>query len=211
MPTIFPCFRKTRVTEGWRVLAAWDSQGLLDDVENALGYRFRLISSSIPSFGEQGEAVSLNLMMANDGSARPFNPRDMEIILRNQSTLQDYSFDVALGDTRLFLPGAGETKTLNLSFVLTTGMALGDYDLFLNLPDPEVTLAGIADYSINLANENLWESTAGYNSLQATITVQAVPEPSRWALFLIGVLGLLFFCRISWLRESSLSGCVTNE
>ena len=48
---------------------------------------------------------------------------------------------------------------------------IGEYDIYLNLPDPMETLSDNPDYSIQLANEVVWEAETGYNSLLMRINV----------------------------------------
>jgi len=43
--------------------------------------------------------------------------------------------------------------------------------MLLNLPDPEPTLFNNPDYSIQLVNQNVWESSTGYNLLNHSIQV----------------------------------------
>ena len=50
-------------------------------------------------------------------------------------------------------------------------MPAGEYELYLNLPDPEVTLYNNPAYSIRLANENVWDETTGYNKLNIKIQI----------------------------------------
>jgi hypothetical protein len=50
-------------------------------------------------------------------------------------------------------------------------MAVGDYNLFLFLPDVAEALSKRPEYSIHLANENVRESITGYNALNKTINV----------------------------------------
>ncbi|MGE5426448.1 MAG: DUF4832 domain-containing protein, partial [Methylococcaceae bacterium] len=53
-------------------------------------------------------------------------------------------------------------------------MPKGDYELYLNLPDPEEKLYANPAYSVRLANKNVWEENTGYNKLG--VVVQVAPE-----------------------------------
>jgi hypothetical protein len=55
---------------------------------------------------------------------------------------------------------------------LPTTITAGEYDLFLNLPDPEPTLNSNPAYSIRLANQDVWEEATGYNSLMTSINIK---------------------------------------
>ena len=46
----------------------------------------------------------------------------------------------------------------------------GDYKVYLNLPDPMPNLHDNPDFSIRLANKDMWEEETGYNYLM-TVTL----------------------------------------
>ena len=50
-------------------------------------------------------------------------------------------------------------------------MPVGEYELYLNLPDPEVALYNNPAYSIRLANQDIWDETTGYNKLNINIQI----------------------------------------
>ncbi|MEM8859157.1 MAG: DUF4832 domain-containing protein [Chloroflexota bacterium] len=150
------------------VLDGWRQEGCFDEIESRLGYRFVLEQGTFPESATAGDAVQLNLVVRNDGFGAPYNPRGFELILRNAVSGQEVAIPLN-DDPRLWLPG--QIQTLTLSPSLPAGMATGEYQLFLNLPDPEETLKNNPSYSIRLANTNVWEPATGYNSLDATIQV----------------------------------------
>ena len=154
-------------------LPAWKQNGQYDKIALCLGYRFRLISSTVPQTTSKSD-FKMNLKMANDGWALIMNPRKVEIIFKNKSTGQKYVMDID-GDgrgNRLWLPCPGETKLLEISKPLPAGIPAGEYDLFLNLPDPYPSLHDRPEYSIRLANHDTWEAGTGYNSLNVSVTVE---------------------------------------
>lgn len=48
---------------------------------------------------------------------------------------------------------------------------LGNYQVLLNLPDPYLSIHDRPEYSIRLANKEVWEEKTGYNSLLANIQI----------------------------------------
>jgi hypothetical protein len=72
-------------------------------------------------------------------------------------------------EVRKWLPG---DVTVRQSFKLPAGIVAGTYEVLLNLPDGYNTLRNMPAYSIRLANNNVWESTTGYNNLNHKITIQ---------------------------------------
>ena len=156
------------------ITAQWHSSGGWDTIAKSLGYRFRLIKSSLPSTLSPGGPFNMSMEMANDGWARIINPRKVEIIFRNTSTGALYMIDID-GDgkgNRLWLPGPGENKVLNISKTMPADIPSGTYELLLNLPDPYLSLHDRPEYSIRLANQNTWEEKTGFNSLLHQITIK---------------------------------------
>ncbi|MEU7827831.1 DUF4832 domain-containing protein [Nonomuraea sp. NPDC049129] len=76
---------------------------------------------------------------------------------------------------------AGGTAAID-HVTLPSGMSAGTYALLLDLPDPQ--LSSRPEYSIRLANENVWEATNGFNSLLPPSTPGARPwtAPRRTCL-----------------------------
>lgn len=154
------------------VLQRWRDEGCYDDIAPRLGYRFRLIDAAIPRSALSGAPFSVTVRMTNEGFARPYNPRGLELVLRHTVNGAITRTPVGAGDIRLLLPGPGETKTLTLTAQLPARLATGDYEVLLNLPDPASSLNTRPEYSIRLANEGVWEPSTGYNRLLATVTVR---------------------------------------
>ena len=154
--------------DGWQGASdAWKKSGQYDVIGKKLGYRFQLISAAFPISLSQDSLFRMNLKIANDGWARIMNPRKVEIVFRNKSSGNKYVIEID-GDgrgNRLWLPGPGETKTLNISKPLPKEIPVGEYDLFLNLPDPYPSIHHRPEYSIRLANQNMWEEKTGFNLL----------------------------------------------
>ena len=158
------------LTDGYQpqVMELWKQQGCFGQIQRRLGYRFRLVSSEIPVQAAAGSFLSLRLVIANDGFAAPYNPRAVELVLRQASPRRDIALPVS-ADPRFW--SAGQTTTVDLVALLPASAEPGSYDVFLNLPDPEPTLRGRPEYSIRLANMDTWEESTGYNRLQAKIVV----------------------------------------
>lgn len=139
-----------------------------------LGYRFQLLETEAPTNVNAGETLSLTLQVANDGFSRPVNARSIEVVLRdlNDGNTIVIPFSPTI-DTRLWLPGAESQKLLNITVPIPDGVAEATYEVLLNLPDPYASLKGNPDYSIRLANQDIWEATTGYNKLNLTVDISA--------------------------------------
>ena len=144
----------------------------LEDIKRYLGYRFVLEAGTYPVTTAIGSSITINFQLKNVGYAAPYNPRKVELLLRNTSNPSQI-FKVPLtADPRLWLPNTTITieEQICMGYDLTAGM----YDLLLHLPDPEPALYGRPEYSIRLANEGVWEATTGYNVLVSGLEIQEV-------------------------------------
>lgn len=148
----------------------WQAEGCYLEIAKRLGYRYRLLEASVVDQAQAGDSVSLSLKMTNDGFARLYNARPAELSLINQANGVEHSL-IIQSDVRFWLPGPGETKNLGVSVNLPTDLPASSYDLHLNLPDAAPTLRSRPNYSIRLANQDVWDATTGYNNLLLTLQV----------------------------------------
>ena len=150
------------------VLASWGTN--IDIAKRKLGYRLSLDSGSYSTMAKTGGQFEATFSIRNDGYAAPFNPRGLSLILRNTNLGTIYRAKLP-DDPRRFAPGS--TTTISRKFCLPSDIAAGTYALFLSLADPVPVLAPRPEYAIRLANQNTWEASTGYNSLNASLTVGA--------------------------------------
>lgn len=152
------------------VLQSWETGGCMDDVKRRLGYRFRLIDSEISGSVQPGGAFQLNALLTNDGFAAPYNPRLVEVVLRERQSGTRYVARLD-EDPRFWFPG--EEIRIEATVGVPEDLPEGEYDVLLSLPAPERSIYDRADYAIRLANEQVWEEETGYNSLLVSTTVSA--------------------------------------
>lgn len=152
------------------VLQSWETGGCMDEVKRRLGYRFSLIESELPTEVAPGGAYTLQLRLVNEGFAAPYNPRDVEVVLRERTTGE--RFVVALDeDPRFWAPG--DTISIETTVGVPADLPAGTYDVLFNLPAPERSIYDRPEYAIRLANFEVWEAETGYNDLQVATDVRA--------------------------------------
>jgi hypothetical protein len=139
----------------------------MESIQRRLGYRFVLREGKFPSAIKQNDSLKISLTIDNIGYASPFNARPVQLVLRNtaNSSTHTLTFDTMI---QRWFPG---TIKLDQSFNVKD-IAEGDYELLLNFPDQHDSIKDRVEYSIRLANENMWEVTTGYNKLNHTISIQ---------------------------------------
>lgn len=154
-------------------LNRWKSEGCYARIDRSLGYRLQLVKSNFPSQVQGNRQLSGNFIVKNVGYASPFNPRNLELILRHRQTGKVYRLPILKAgsktqDPRMWLPQAGEIS-VDVRSKIPQAALPGAYEILLNLPDPMPKLANRPEYSIRLANEQTWEAKTGFNSLRRTI------------------------------------------
>lgn len=152
------------------VYQGWKDQGCMEEIKRRFGYRFQLISSSIPDKVKPAGTFSMSFKITNNGWASPYNPRSLEVILRNTQTGKQYYLPVPEA-VRLWMPGTIKEVKIVSGIPLT--MPPGEYQVLLNLPDPTSTLYKRPEYSIRFANQNVWETSTGYNSLLRSVIIDS--------------------------------------
>ncbi len=150
------------------VLNSWSNAGCRPEIDRRLGYRFSLVSATLPTTASRGSVLSVSLALKNEGFAAPYNPRGVELVLRHTSTGAVHRLPLS-SDPRRWAPGT--TTTVSQGVTLPSSLPSGSYAVLLNLPDPTASLNTRAEYAIQLANTGTWEATTGFNSLQRTLSV----------------------------------------
>jgi hypothetical protein len=150
------------------LLRKWVDNGCYAEIEKRLGYYLTLLSSEYDSQIKPGDKFKFSLQLKNEGFAAPFNPRLVELVLRHaDGTLHTFRLQA---DPRFWLPG--QIHVINGDITIPQNLSAGDYELLLNLPDPEVELYRRPEYSVRLANPDIWEASTGYNKLNRTFNVE---------------------------------------
>jgi hypothetical protein len=111
----------------------------------------------------------LSLKLQNTGWAAPFNPRDVEIVFVHKKKKENKYKIKLKEDPRFWFPN--EQINIQARFGLPESMPSGEYDIYLNLPDPRPTISARWEYSIQLANKDVWNKQYGYNKIHSTMLV----------------------------------------
>jgi hypothetical protein len=145
----------------------WDSSGCMNSIKKKLGYCFVLRETSFPKKVKRGKPINIVFEIDNAGYASPFNPRPLELVLRNEQTKEENIIKLK-ADVRFLFSGRHEVKE---EIQISKNLPIGRYRLFLFLPDANVGLSKRPEYSIRFANLDTWDSHTGFNDLHQTISV----------------------------------------
>ena len=143
------------------VLNRWRSEGCFEELQKRLGYRLVLEKGQFTKDAKAGDSFRVVLDLRNDGFAAIQNPRDAELVLTDKGgkVLKTWKLNA---DPRFWMPE--EKVSIDQTVTLPDGVS-GEVTLSLNLPDPCETLRDNPMFSIQLANENIWDESTGYNKL----------------------------------------------
>ena len=148
------------------VINGWQTGDCYQDIQKNLGYRFVLTSAILPQSVSLDNQLSVTINIENVGYAAPFNERYAYIVLKNLVTNDVFSIMLD-SDPRLWQ----DEVTITENLTLPDGIIPGNYDMYLHLPDAYESLANRPEYAIRFANNNVWESSTGYNRLNHKIEV----------------------------------------
>jgi len=150
------------------VIGEFAESNCLNEIKKNLGYRYQLVSGAYSNSASIGSTLSVSIKLKNTGFASVYNKRIAYIVLRNTSTNAVYSIPLS-SNPQLWLG----TNVIDISeqLNLPANIVPGNYEMLLNLPDFHSNLSSRPEYSIRLANNNLWEPTTGYNKLNHTLNV----------------------------------------
>lgn len=146
----------------------WQTGGCMAGIKIKLGYRFILKSAVFPKKAKSGQDMKITINLDNIGYASPYNPRPVQLLLRSKTTGAVRTIELNT-DIRRWFTGS---VTVEQTFKVPEDITAGEYELLLNMPDKYASISSRADYSIRLANENVWEAATGYNNLNHVLVVE---------------------------------------
>ncbi len=153
------------------ILDRWVNEGCMPDVERRLGYRLAALNGAFNETVAPGSPFTFNLDLVNQGFAAPVNRRGLQVILRDilDPTVM---FEVNLPEDARFWLG-GDTIQLRHQIRLPDDFPESIYEVILHLPDPMPELKNRPEYSIRLANPDVWDDEKGFNRLSHLLVVDS--------------------------------------
>ena len=165
-------FHWTYINEEYNetVIDRWTAGGCRADIDRKLGYRIALTSGNAPNEVKPGGSFTLTLGLGNEGWATMMTPRPVIAVL--ESAAGERLEAVLPVDPRTWLPGAHE---LSVRLRVPANLAAGTYRLALWLPDMAEGLRSRPEYSVQLANQGVWNATRGDNTLAEISLSESAP------------------------------------
>jgi hypothetical protein len=138
-----------------------------DRISRKIGYRLRLIDATFPASAKAGGNFSIAANLSNDGYASVIKPRPIYLVLDNGTD----RYNVQLRDVDVRQWVSCDVTLSKQTVTLPANMPSGTYKLALWLPDYYPNLQSRPEYSIRLANRDLWNAAKGYNVLSDSVTI----------------------------------------
>ncbi|MFC1762335.1 DUF4832 domain-containing protein [Planctomycetota bacterium] len=138
-----------------------------DRISRKLGYRLRLIDATFLSSATAGSSFSIAANLSNDGYAGVVKPRPIYLVFDNGTDRTN--IELSNVDVRTWVSGPVVLSPQTVT--LPSDMAPGTYRLALWLPDAAANLHARPAYSIRFANQDVWDTTKGYNVLSDSVTI----------------------------------------
>ncbi len=151
------------------ILDHWRDNGCMPEIERRLGYRFVMREGVFSEEVRPGGSLHFDLEIENVGFASPYNPRGLQVIMRNAFDPDKKWIADLPEDPRLWM--AGETEQLSHQLGIPEEMDDGFYELFLSLPDPTDSLRERSEYAIRTGNQRTWDEDTGYNNLNHLLII----------------------------------------
>ncbi|WP_165864909.1 DUF4832 domain-containing protein [Rufibacter latericius] len=148
-------------------LNAWRNSGCFDEFQRNLGYRLALVDATLAAQAGTNQAYKLEINLTNKGYAPLYSLKNTYLVLKNKASGALHQVQVPV-DLREVKPGT--TYKLDQSVNLT-GIPAGDYDLFLKITDRAESLKDRPEYSIRLANTDVWVAESGLNNLKHQLKI----------------------------------------
>ena len=150
----------------------WNNK-CIDEIKRNLGYRFVLKRGVYPVVIRNGQNIKMQLDFVNEGYASTYNLRYVELVLRSKEDQKVYKMKIDC-DPRYWFPDDLHAVKLNLEWPEV--LPGGQYELFINFPDPEPSLYDRPEYAIRLASKyesnSIWDADRGWNLLLPAIKIE---------------------------------------
>jgi len=153
------------------IIREWKAGGCLEEINNRMGYRLSLASADFNEQVRPGGVLDITVNLQNTGFASIVNERQLWVVLSplpqgEQGNREHYiKLDI---DPRTWEPGKTQLK---IKLHIPSDAKEAKYRLSLWLPDGYESLRNNPLYSVQLANENVFDERTSFNIL-GTINVE---------------------------------------
>lgn len=158
----------------------WDAlPGCGEEIRKNLGYRFELRSATLPDVLEAGQEAQISVTLRNTGYAPIYSARAVYLRLLDSSNNVVATFPTNQ-DPRTWLPSVGDI-TFTTDILVPPQLLQSSVQVALWIPDKEVTLSAVPEYSVRFASLNngsdVWKPVAGgVNIISESVSTSVSPS-----------------------------------
>ena len=146
---------------------AWKSSGCFEELQRDLGYRISLLTAHLPSQVGANKDLNISIRVANRGYAPLYNYKITSLVLKNSASGKQHEILIPV-DMRECKPSGELIIDKKLK---TAGIPKGTYGLSLKISDRDEKLRQRNEYSIRLANKEIWDAASGTNNLNHSLKI----------------------------------------
>jgi len=147
---------------------AWKTAGCFEELQRNLGYRLALETASFPDQVAISQEFKISIKITNNGYAPLYNFKIASLVLKNKASGEIHEIELPV-DLRECKPSG---EFIIDKMIKPTGIPQGSYDLYLKISDKSETLKNRSEYSIRLANTNVWVvENGGMNNLNHQLKI----------------------------------------
>lgn len=161
------------------VIQSWVDDGSFDEISRRLGYRYELKSAKLPDAVRPSSLLEIEFNIDNVGFGELFNPRNVEITLKNNATGEIHAAELE-EDPRFW--SGGSSNQVHTHLGIPADLPEGSYSVGIRMADIEDTLSDDVRYSIQFANAGIWDATDGINILKSDLEISADAVGDLYAL-----------------------------
>jgi hypothetical protein len=170
------------------IRSKWEAQGCFDTIAAKLGYRYELITATVPDSLVAGSDFTVSVTLKNTGWAPMYHARPVYIRLMDASGTELAYFWTG-AESRNWLANEQE-HTLTNTFRVPENVQADSVSLSLWMPDSNPDNYTIPEYAVQFANQGVWDSANGNNILATNIPVvvgsscggEATLRDGQWAM-----------------------------
>lgn len=150
------------------VIQGWKDDGNFDEISKRLGYRYELQTAGLPNAVKPSGLLELEFTIDNVGFGELFNPRNVEITLRNNNT-GDITTAPLQVDPRFW--SGGTSNNVQAVMSIPKDQDEGTYTVGIKMPDFESSISEDVRYAIRFANTGVWDSNTGINVIKTDLQI----------------------------------------
>ncbi len=150
-------------------LDKWRNGGCFEEIQREMGHRLRLVKAKFGSKVGVDMNLAYDITMFNDGYAPLYNEKTVSLVCKNVQSGKYFEFQIP-ADIRNCKPLIEYQIAGNVKL---SGLAAGNYELYIKISDRDEMLKKRVEYSVQLANKNTWiKDNGGMNKLSHNITIE---------------------------------------